>query len=175
MPQAFKGLKSLLMVSQFTHLSSEGNSDLLAAMRYPITDPARPPEPAPAAVAAEAAVAAAVVDLSGRDASPGSAAGAGAALAARGLRVAWPGDFSVPAVAKERPQVRGARTEGSAVQCGVVQQGSEGVGALVLLLASLTTALPRCHRGGGDKRQSNLMSASLACPLLCSWRWCATW
>ena len=103
--QAFKGLKSLLMVSQFTHLSPEGNSDLLAAMRYPITDPARPPQPAPAAVAAEAAVAAAVVDLSGHDASPGSAAGAGAALAAKGMRVAWPGDFSVPAVAKERPQV----------------------------------------------------------------------
>lgn len=82
-----------------------GNSDLLAALRYPAVDPERPPTPAPAALAAEAAVAAAVVDLSDRDSSPGSAAGAGAALAAAGLRVAWPSDFQSAAVAREKCQV----------------------------------------------------------------------
>lgn len=85
--------------------SPAGNSNLLAALRYPVVDPERPPTPAPAALAAEAAVAAAVVDLSDRDSSPGSAAGAGAALAAAGLRVAWPSDFQSVAVAREKCQV----------------------------------------------------------------------
>lgn len=54
-------------------------------------------------------MAAALVDLAGRDGSPGSAAAAGAALAAKGLRVVWPGDFGCAAVERERPQVgRGA-------------------------------------------------------------------
>lgn len=78
---------------------------MLAALRYPVVDPERPPTPAPAALAAEAAVAAAVVDLTNRDSSPGSAAGAGAALAAAGLRVAWPSDFQSAAVAREKCQV----------------------------------------------------------------------
>lgn len=109
-PQAFKGLKQLIMSAAFTHLDPAGASDLLAAMRYPIVDPERPPAPAPAAEAAEAAVAAALVDLSNSDGSPGSAAGAGAALAAKGLRVTWPGDFgaAAAAAAQERAQVRPA-------------------------------------------------------------------
>lgn len=104
--QAFKGLKQLIMSAAFTHLDPAGASDLLAAVRYPIVDPDRPPSPAPAAATAEAAVAAALVDLSGSDASPGSAAGAGAALAAKGLRVTWPKDFGSgsASIARERPQ-----------------------------------------------------------------------
>ncbi|PRW45373.1 Long-chain-alcohol oxidase FAO1 [Chlorella sorokiniana] len=116
MRKAFKGLKSLIMSTQFTYLTPEGNSDLLAALRYPVIDPERPPSPAPAALAAEAAVAAAVVDLSDRDSSPGSAAGAGAALAAAGLRVAWPSDFQSGAVSREKCQL--------AVECDVVIIGS---------------------------------------------------
>lgn len=94
MRKAFKALKSLTMIAQFTWLGPQGNSPLLQALGYPVGDPLRPPTPAPAAAAAEAAVAAALVDLSTHDGSPGSAAGAGAALAAKGMRVAWPGDFA---------------------------------------------------------------------------------
>jgi hypothetical protein len=104
--QAFKGLKSLILSVQFSYLAPDGTSDLLAAMRYPITDPQRPALPAPAAAAAETAVTAALVDLSTHDSSPGSAAGAGAALAAKGMRVLWPGDFGgSAAAAREHPQV----------------------------------------------------------------------
>ncbi|KAL4425046.1 hypothetical protein ABPG77_001824 [Micractinium sp. CCAP 211/92] len=134
MRKAFKGLKQLIMSVAFTHLDPAGASDLLAALRYPIIDPDRPPAPAPAAAAAEAAVAAALVDLSGSDASPGSAAGAGAALAAKGLRVTWPKDFGSgsAAIARERPQL--------AVQCDVVVVGSGaggGVAAANLARAGL--------------------------------------
>ncbi|KAL4422311.1 hypothetical protein ABPG75_008508 [Micractinium tetrahymenae] len=134
MRKAFKGLKQLILSAAFTHLDSSGASDLLAAMRYPVVDPQCPPAPAPAAAAAEAAVHAALVDLSGHDSSPGSAAGAGAALAAKGLRVAWPGDFgaAAAAVARERPQL--------AVQCDVVIVGSGaggGVAAANLAAAGL--------------------------------------
>lgn len=109
------------MSAAFTHLDPAGASDLLAALRYPVTDPTRPPAPAPAAAAAEAAVAAALVDLSGTDSSPGSAAGAGAALAAKGLRIVWPGDLraAAGAVARERPQVGALHAPAAAVgRCG---------------------------------------------------------
>ena len=46
--QAFKGLKSIVMSTLFGLLSPEGSSPLLAALRYPIIDPTRPPAPAPA-------------------------------------------------------------------------------------------------------------------------------
>ena len=52
LPQAFKGLKGLLMSALFTHLTPDGRSDLLAALQYPIIDPDRPPAPAPAAAPA---------------------------------------------------------------------------------------------------------------------------
>ncbi|PSC68186.1 Long-chain-alcohol oxidase FAO1 isoform A [Micractinium conductrix] len=95
-------------------------------------DTERPPAPAPAALAAEAAVAAALADLSVHDGSPGSAAGAGAALAAKGMRVAWPGDGGAPAaalMARERAQL--------AIQCDVVIVGSgAGGGPAAANLAS---------------------------------------
>lgn len=133
MRKAFKALKSLTMIAQFTWLGPQGNSPLLQALGYPVGDPLRPPTPAPAAAAAEAAVAAALVDLSTHDGSPGSAAGAGAALAAKGMRVAWPGDFAgAPALGREGAQL--------AVQCDVVIIGSGaggGVAAANLARAGL--------------------------------------
>ncbi len=45
--QAFKGLRTAVMLSLFGTLSPEGGSPLLAALRYPIVDPARPPAPIP--------------------------------------------------------------------------------------------------------------------------------
>lgn len=104
--QAFKALKGLTMSAALTALGPDATpSPLLAGMRYSITDPARPPAPSTAAAAAEASVAAALVDLSGASAEPGAAAAAGAALAARGMQVAWPGEFSCTATDRERPQV----------------------------------------------------------------------
>lgn len=130
--QAFKALKSLLCAVLFTDLGPDGSSPLLAAMRYPALGPPRPPALNPAAAAAEAAVAAALVDLSGADSSPGLAAAAGASLAAKGLRVAWPGDFRSAAAARERPQL--------AVQCDAVVVGSGaggGVAAAIMAAAGL--------------------------------------
>lgn len=45
--QAFKGLKSVLMSTILSALTPEGTSPLLAALRYPITDPRRPPAAIP--------------------------------------------------------------------------------------------------------------------------------
>ncbi len=43
--QAFKGLKGVIMSALFGTLAPEGNPHLLAALRYPIIDPSRPPAP----------------------------------------------------------------------------------------------------------------------------------
>jgi hypothetical protein len=194
MRKAFKGLKSLIMSTQFTYLTPEGNSDLLAALRYPVIDPERPPSPAPAALAAEAAVAAAVVDLSDRDSSPGSAAGAGAALAAAGLRVAWPSDFQSGAVSREKCQVvcaacgmlhrMGARekcelggaavaccacAEGMLCFCGMANLGSAASSTAAAPSATLSLCLPS-HTLLSPVHNS--CSTHVSC---CSWQWSATW